>query len=76
MKTKIQGDIDVFCQNVKILRERNNLSKKEMAEILEIGIASLTKIEQGVIPPRATTNIIFNLSNSFNIKPHKLFMPL
>jgi len=71
-----QKEIDVFCRNVKILRERYGLSKKEMARILEIGAASLTEIGQGIIPHRASTNIIIKLSQYFSIEPHRLFTPL
>ena len=74
MKNDIQ--IAILCQNIKGLREKNNLSQKEMAKILGIGVAGLAKIEQGIIPPRASTNIIFKLSQYFKIKPHELFMPL
>ena len=66
----------LFCQNIRILRERNKLNKKEMANILNIGIASLTKIEQGLMPPRIGVNIIFRISQYFKIEPHKLFMVL
>jgi len=70
---QIQREIDAFCQNVKMLRERHGLSKKEMAEILGIGAASLTKIEQGIIPDRASVSIVIKLSQHFHIEPHKLF---
>ena len=73
---KNDEQIKVFCQNIKILREKSGLSKKEMAEILEIGTASLTKLEQGIMPPRMRVNIVYQLSQNFNIQPCKLFMPL
>jgi len=68
--------IIVFCQNVKMLRERNELSKKEMAKILGIGTVGLAKIEQGIIPSRAGVDAIFKLAQYCKIKPHKLFEPL
>ena len=73
---QIREEMDVFCQNIKTLRERHCLSKKEMAKILGIGVKSLTKIEQGIIPTRASTNIIFHLSHCFDVQPHNLFKPL
>ena len=74
----MQSDIgiDIFCQNIKMLREKNGLSKKEMAEIMGISTVSLTKIESGILPPRANVGTLFNICKRFNIKPHKLFMPL
>ena len=67
---------EVFCKNVKILREQNHLSKKEMAEILGVGVATLAKIEQGIIPPKMSVKIIFRLSQRFHIQEHKLFIDL
>ena len=71
-----QKELEVFCRNVKTRWERHGLSKKEMAKILEIGTKSLTKIEQGIIPDRASVNIVIKLARQFNIEPHKLFAPL
>ena len=68
-----QKEVDVFCRNVKTLRERHGLSKKEMAKILGVGAESLTKIEQGIIPDRTSVSIVIKLSQYFNIEPHKLF---
>ena len=73
--TQIQGEMDTFCRNVKILREQYNLSKKEMAKIAGIGAASLAKIEQGIIPPRVSASIVIKLARHFGIKAHKLFAP-
>jgi len=76
-KTKIseqtREELDVFCRNVKTLRERHGLSKKEMAKILGVGVESLTKIEQGIIPRRASVSIVIKLAQHCNIEPHKLF---
>ncbi|MBQ7897107.1 MAG: helix-turn-helix transcriptional regulator [Clostridia bacterium] len=62
-----------FCRNVKFLRENNNLSKKEMAKILGIGIGRLTKVEKGEIPERMSANVIINICNYFDVLPNKLF---
>ena len=66
--------IIVFCQNVKTLREKNGLNKKEMAKILGIGVISLEKIEQGIIPHRTGVKTILKISQHFRIDPHKLFI--
>ena len=72
----IQEEMAVFCRNVKMLRAGHGLSKKEMAEILGIGTASLTKLEQGIIPDRVSVSIVIKLSRYFGIKPCKLFVLL
>ena len=71
-----QKEIEVFCQNVKTLRERYDLNEKEMAKILEIGAANLTKIEQGIMPHRVSVSIVIKLSQHFSIEPRRLFTPL
>ena len=69
-------EITIFCQNIGVLREWNGLSQKEMAKILGIGVVSLAKMEQGIIPPRGGIEVIFRLSQYFKIELHKLVMPL
>ena len=73
---KNDTQIAIFCQNIKILREKNCLSENEMAKILRIGVISLKKLEQGIIPHRTGVKLIFNISQHFKIAPHKLFMHL
>ena len=43
--------IENLGRNIKRLRIRNNLSQQELAEILEISIGSVSKIERGVTYP-------------------------
>ena len=76
MYTQNNKELIAFCQNVKKLRERNGLSKKEMAKILGIGISSLTKIEKGIIPPRTRADVVFKVLFHFKIKSHELFTEL
>jgi len=59
-----------------MLRERSGLSKKEMAEIMGIGIKSLEKIENGVLPPRTGVDVLIRLSQKFDIRLHEFLMPL
>lgn len=58
---------DIFCHNVSALRKRHCLSKKKMARILGIGIASLDKIERGVIPKRMSCDVLIRLGKYFDI---------
>ncbi len=66
-------DAMIFCYNVKNLREEHKLSKKQMAKILGIGTKTLTSIENGVIPPRASAELILNICDRFSISPQELF---
>ena len=59
--------IDYLSYNILYLRKSNNISKKEMAEILGIGISSLSKIEKGILPPRLSVEILFKIKNCFGI---------
>ena len=62
-----------FCENVKYLRAKYKLTKKEMSNILGISVRSLNLIEQEIIPPRLRCDIIFNLYDKFGITPSTLF---
>lgn len=59
--------IKIFSQNVMYLRKSHNITKKEMAKILGIGINSLNKLEQGILPPRLSVKILFRAKNYFGI---------
>ena len=63
----------LFCYNVKRLRDEHNLSKKQMAKIMGVGTKTLTSIENGAIPPRASAEIILKICDHFSISPQKLF---
>ena len=66
---EIQKDCLTFCHNIKWMRLHRKLSKKKMAEILKISVGTLTKIENGMLPPRLTIEIFFNFQNHFGIRP-------
>lgn len=59
--------------NLHWLRKENNLTQKEMADKLGISISSLRKLENGIVTPRLTINVIFNASKEFSIEAYKLF---
>ncbi len=63
---------DFFCKNVKIIREQNHLSKKEMAKILGIGLKSLSSIENGKIPPRLKAEVLIKIYRYFGILPSEM----
>lgn len=69
-------ELNIFCQNVRILRENNNLSKKEMAEKLGISTKSLNKIESGVVPKRLSCDILAYIYLNFGVDVIEIFTPI
>lgn len=58
-----------FVYNVAWLRKHYGISKKNMAKLLRIGVGTLTKIENGELPPRLSVKVIFNIHSCFGINP-------
>ena len=54
----------------------HKLTQKEMALIIGIGIPTLRKLEQNILPARIRVSVIFNLCKHFNLLPDQLFSPL
>lgn len=59
----------IFMDNIAWLREQSGLSKKTMAELLHIGVNTLTKIEQGEMPPNLSSGVLVQIQNVFDIPP-------
>ena len=68
----MEKKLSILCQNIKFLREKNNLTKAQMARVLQIGVNSLSKIEQGNFPPRISSEILFRLQYEFGVHPDDL----
>ncbi len=75
MKNKKFNDqyVENFCNNVTMLRKKNNLTQKEMAKICKIGVKSLSLIEHGTLPQRISADVLFSIQRHFQIPVHKLF---
>ncbi|MBR4017003.1 MAG: helix-turn-helix transcriptional regulator [Oscillospiraceae bacterium] len=65
--------LKILFRNITGLRKFYGYSKKEMAQILGIGIKTLDKIENGIIPPRLGVEIVFVVCQQFHIRPAVLF---
>lgn len=76
MNPNNEKQIQILCENIAFLRKENHLSKKEMATILNIGVQSLTKLENGELPPRLRVDIIFHIYDRFGILPQALVSQL
>ncbi len=66
-------EIQLLCSNVRALRRQRNLSQREMAAIMGIGISSLRKLESGCLPPRLRLDAVFALADAFSLPPDALF---
>ena len=66
----------IFSQNMKKIRKNAQLTQREMAQKLGISIASLSKIEKGILPPRLSCSILFRIHKEFGVHPKDLFEPL
>lgn len=66
----------IFSQNMKKIRKNAQLTQREMAQKLGISIASLSKIEKGILPPRLSCTILFRIHKEFGVHPKDLFEPL
>lgn len=69
-------EVQIFCYNVKVLRERRGLSIEEMAQILKISVFSVWEMERGVLPDEVTIETIFFIQKHFGISAKSLFEPI
>ena len=70
-KESYEAEFEIFGYNVAWLRKRYGLSKKEMAEIMGIGVGSLTKVERGEIPPQMKVDVLVKIYRRFGITPER-----
>ncbi len=74
MRTEIvKQEMDNFAYNIKFLREKHNISKTKMSDILGISFNSLNKIESGQMPKRMSVDVVFRAEQYFGVKCHLLF---
>lgn len=68
----MKSELENLCHNIYRLRKANNLTQREMAKILKIGVESLRKLEAGIIPPRMTVDVLYQVYAAFGISPDQL----
>lgn len=73
---EIDKELLVLMKNIKYLRLKNGLTKKEMAKIIGVGIKTLNQIENEELPKRFTVRILYGISENFGISPSKQLEPL
>ncbi len=71
-----ETNVLIFCENIKRLRKREHLSKKDMAKILHIGVKTLTAIESGVLPKSLDCSVLFYIDDNFNISASDMLASL
>ena len=59
---------NLIC-NLVFLRKHFGISRKRMAKLLGIGVTTLQKLEQGILPPRLGVDIFFHIQRNFGIAP-------
>ncbi len=73
---KKNNEIRILCENIKSLRSICKMSKKEIASKLGISVASLTKLENGILPPQLNCDFLFQIYRNFGITPAQMFQSL
>lgn len=67
-----KSELDNFCMNVKRLRAEHQLSKTKMAKILGISVASLNKLEDGIVP-RISCEVVYRIMDYFHLTTKEVF---
>ncbi len=71
-----ETNVLIFCENIKRLRKREKLSKKNMAKMLHIGVKTLTAIESGILPKSLDCSVLFYIDDNFNISASDMLASL
>ena len=69
IKETNEQELKIFTENIKLLREKASLTQSQMAELLNISIGSLEKLESGVIPKRLSVEVVFKIMSVFKTNP-------
>lgn len=62
----------ILSRNIICLRKRHHLSRRRMAQIMGVGIATLARVESGELPRRMKASALLNLSNYFHFSTDEL----
>ena len=71
IKENNKQQLKIFTENVKLLRQKASLNQSQMAELLNISIYSLRKLESGIIPERLSVEVAVRLMSVFKTNPFK-----
>ena len=70
---KNDNEIENLLHNILVLQKIFGYNRKEMAEILNIGIEGMKKLENGELPKRLGIIGLFNIQEKFKIDVSELF---
>ena len=70
------NEIEIFCNNIRLLRRVYRLTQKDMAKVLGISVHSLAKLEQGILPPHISSEVLIYINYCFGITPDRMFTVL
>ena len=62
-----------LLRNLNHLRRQHHLTQKQMAQTLGISITTWRKIEQGIMPPRLSSLVVYRAADAFGIPTSTLF---
>lgn len=66
---KTKDEKRIFCENVKYLRAKYNLSRTAMAKKMGVCMKTLKSLENGVIPNNMNCRVLMNIYDSLGIHP-------
>ena len=69
IKETNEQELKIFTENIKFLRQKASFTQSQMAELLNISIGSLEKLESGVIPKRLSVEVVFKIMSVFKTNP-------
>ena len=70
----VEEQVKAFCQNIIVLREKNDMSIEDMAEIMGISPNALESVEKGKLLDDVPFDVVFRIEKYFGIKAYKLFV--
>lgn len=63
----------IFCENMKLFREKNNMTAWEMSEVSGLAYRDIERMEKGLMPDEIDLNCVFYLARYFGISPTEFF---
>ncbi|MBQ5672542.1 MAG: helix-turn-helix transcriptional regulator [Oscillospiraceae bacterium] len=65
-------EMNRLANNLTYLRKENGISKQELADIMGVGLWTVTKLERGELPPRMKVEALFRIQHRFGVSVHRL----
>lgn len=65
-------EMDNLANNLAHLRKESGISKQELADIMGVGLWTVTKLERGELPPRMKVEALFRIQHRFGVSVHRL----